>query len=186
MRAGAAGHAPTGVDREELRRWYEAYRRRQARRLVDLVPREAIRPLYRAASRDPGPAPSTDPLERLVSYCGALLPLPPFDIWIEDLARNPGAHLRDWDDTVEVPTVGEPATLATRTLRRGREEWGIRLRAYAHEGAWRAHLTFEGPTVADTYDTAVVFHEASPGDLMDRFLGFEDSFLEGFLRSCLP
>ena len=84
---------------------YEQYRRRQARRLLDLLPRDAVRPLHRAASVRGAQA---DPLERLVSFCVEILPLPPFDVWVVDLARHPEAHFRDWEESSEVPTAGEP------------------------------------------------------------------------------
>ncbi|HKJ02771.1 MAG TPA: hypothetical protein VJ997_09960, partial [Longimicrobiales bacterium] len=78
----------------ELQDRYDAYRRRQATRLVQMIPREAVRPLYRRAREarrlgalgDPG---DDDPLALLVAFCQRLLPLPPFDAWLEDLRTNP-------------------------------------------------------------------------------------------------
>ena len=179
---GGATFQP-GIDRAELERWYALYRRRQARRLVDLLPRDAVRPLYRAAAaRSAHP----DPLERLVAYCADLLPLPPFDVWAEDLAEHPEAHLRDWDDTVDAPNAADPATLAVRQMLRGSEVWQVRLMGFAESGAWRAYLAFRGPTLNDEFHTACVFREATAGALGDRFQSFDDHVLEGFLRSCLP
>ena len=179
--SGPATHS--GIDRRELEHWYVLYRRRQARRLVDLLPREAIRPMCRAAAARSSDA---DPLERLVAFCSQILPLPPFEVWVRDLAEYPDAHLLDWDDTTEAPTVDEPATLAVRQLHRGAELWQVRLRGFAESGAWRADLAFRGPTLSDAFQTAPVFHETTAGALRDRFQGFDDDVLEGFLRSCLP
>lgn len=175
----------SGVDRAELQRWYQQYRRRQARRLLDLLPREAVRPLHRAAS-ERGRGAHSDPLERLLAFCAELIPLPPFDVWVTDLARNPDAHFRDWEDSSEVPTAADPATLAVRELHRGAEPWRVRLKGYAQAGAWRAHLAFEGPALADRHHTAAIFREATAEALRHRFQSFDDGVLEGFLRSCLP
>ncbi len=183
-RAASAGRTGSGVDRDELRRWYALYRRRQARRLVDLLPRDAVRPLYRAAAAAHGS--DADPLERLVAFCVDILPLPPFEVWARDLALNPEAHLRDLDDTTEVPNLRDPATLCVRELRRGPERWEVRLRGFAEAGAWRAYLAFHGPSLNDAFHTASIFRETTAGALRDRFQGFDDHVLEGFLRSCLP
>lgn len=181
--SASGAHDEAGIDRGELQRWYALYRRRQARRLLDLLPREAVRPLYRAAAaRSEHP----DPLERLVAYCADILPLPPFEVWASDLAAHPDAHLRDWDDAIDAPTAGEPATLAVRELRRAAEVWRVRLMGFAEAGSWRAYLTFHGPSVHDAFHTACVFQEATAGALRDRFRGFDDPIIEGFLRSCLP
>ena len=183
--AGATSGARTasGVDRDELKRWYALYRRRQARRLIDLLPRDAVRPLYRAAAAQGSDA---DPLERLVAFCVEILPLPPFDVWARDLALYPEAHLRDWDDTTEVPNPRDPATLCTRELRRGPERWEVRLRGFAEAGAWRAYLAFQGPALNDAFHTATIFREPTARALRDRFEGFDEHVLESFLRSCLP
>jgi hypothetical protein len=171
------------MDRAELRSWYERYRRRQARRLLDILPREAVRPLHRAATTERADG---DPLERLVTFCAELLPLPPFEVWAADLARHPEAHLREWEDSSEVPTAEDPATLAVRELRRGPEHWTIRLRGYAQAGGWRAFLAYQGPALGDAHHTAAIFHEATASALRDRFQTFDDGVLESFLRSCLP
>ncbi|MEX2466110.1 MAG: hypothetical protein WD995_04325 [Gemmatimonadota bacterium] len=176
------------VDREALRPMYEAYRRRQARRLVSMLPRESIRPLYRAVldarSVDDG-APG-DPLEALVAHCATLLPLPPFPVWAADLARFPDAHLRDLDDSAEGPSPAEPLALAARMVDCGGVTWTARLHVFRADGAWRGFIAFEGPSLGDTCRTAVVFRESTPEELRARFLAFEAVALGAFLRSSLP
>ncbi len=176
-----------GLGRDELVPMYEAYRRRQIRGLVSMLPREAIRPLYRAAleARGTGDSPD-DPLEALVDHCSGLLPLPTFEVWADDLARFPAAHLRDLDDSFDVPTPAKPAAIAVRDLRVGGEPWRARLRVFRAEGAWRGFIAFEGASVGDDCRTAVIFREATPEDLRERFFAFDGHALEAFLRSCLP
>ena len=61
---------------------YGAYRKRQARGLIRLLSREAVRPLYRKALEAGfGERSPADPLAAFVNYCESLLPLPPFEEW---------------------------------------------------------------------------------------------------------
>lgn len=179
--------ASTGASEEELLRWYHAYRRRQARRLVSILPRDAVRPLYRAALAATGAASAdgADPLSVLMEHCAKVLPLPPFEVWLADLARHPQAHFEDWDEAVDAPSSADPATLAARELIRGDERWRVALCAYPQDGTWRAHLSFTGPALHDSHRTAAVFREPSAEALRDRFMDFDITSLEAFLRSCL-
>lgn len=74
--------------------------------------------MYRRAlgRRHPRAPRPTDPLAVLLEYCEELLPLPPFDVWMEDVRRNPSDHLRDLDDSADAPTAAAPATLEVRTF----------------------------------------------------------------------
>jgi hypothetical protein len=182
-----SSHEPAVLGREELFSMYEAYRRRQIRGLVSMLPREAIRPLYRAALEARGTAASPgDPLEALVDHCSGLLPLPTFEVWADDLARFPTAHLRDLDDSFDGPTPAKPAAIAVRDLRIAGESWRAKLRVFRAEGAWRGFIAFEGVSVGDDCRTAVIFREATPEDLRERFVAFDGHALGAFLRSCLP
>lgn len=185
----AHGAQPGGLllDENELRAMYRAYRRRQARRLVAMLPREAIRPLYRAALDAAAPSDADrDPLEILVDHCGRLLPLPPFPVWRDDLLASPDAHLREAEDSHEAPTAARPVTLAARAVRHEGGVWEARLRAFPQDGAWRGYVAFERSGAGASCRTAVVFREHGPEDLRDRFLEFEPVALEAFLRSSLP
>jgi hypothetical protein len=167
---------------------YDAYRRRQARGLVSMLPRQAIRPLYRAAiaGRRAGEEPSSDPLETLVAHCATLLPLPPYAVWAADFARYADAHFRDLDDWVEGPTPATPVTLANRSLIVGDGRWTAALRVFRAEGAWRGYIAFEGPSAGDSCRTAEIFRETTPEELKESFAAFDSAALGAFLRSSLP
>lgn len=180
------------LDNTELRVRYGSYRRRQATRLLQMAPKEAVRPLYRrarAAALDSGVEPedvSDDPLAFLLDYCERLLPLPPFEIWYEDLRRNPDAHLADLDESADGPTADAPSTMATQELLFGGHEWLACLRAFRDGGFWRAYIAFEEVGRDRVYRTTAVFCERDPWNLRSRFLSFAPASLEAFLRSALP
>jgi hypothetical protein len=172
----------------ELRSRYRAYRRRQAARLLDLVPPGAVRPLYRAAleAADLSAAgDARDPLTLLLEFCERLLPLPSLEAWSDDLTRHPEAHLEDLSDSIHGPSPDAPATLAARTLPWGGRSWRVRLVGYPSHGGWRGLLVFHGPAGA-LHRTTTVFHEADAVGLRDRFRSFEPGALRAFLRSALP
>ncbi|MDX1648195.1 MAG: hypothetical protein R3304_13700 [Longimicrobiales bacterium] len=173
---------------DELRAQYLAYRRRQSRALLGLLPEGAIRPLYRRALEGGGTsATDHDPMERLLAYCEALLPLPPFDVWRADREASPRAHWSDVEDSADVPSPSRPATLELRSFRRGPRRWTARLRGFRDQDVWRGFIAFQG-NEADgaVHRTAVIFREATAAELRDRFNGFESASLEAFLRSALP
>ena len=176
---------PTEV---ELREAYEQYRERQARGLLAILPRQAVRPLYRAAHSDPRLATEpADPLGLLAAYCGLMLPLPPYEVWVEDFRANPDAYLADLVDAADAPTLSAPITLDTRRLAEpGRSPWMVRLRGFRDGDAWRGFLAFEDEQAGVVHRTALIFREGDPRDLRSRFLGFESATLEAFLRSCRP
>lgn len=175
------------VSADELHVRYAAYRRRQASRLVRLLPRDAVRPLYRRARAAATDAPlSDDPLSLLLSFCERLLPLPTFDAWYEDLSANPDAHLADLDDAVDGPTADAPSTLEVRVLEHGGRSWLAQLRAFRDQGLWRGFIAFEDRETGRVHRTATVFCEGRIGELRERFLSFESTALRAFLRSALP
>ena len=169
-----------------MRRRYAEYRHRQARALVGMMPREAIRPLYRRALRTGVQPSATDPLRVLVQFCEALLPLPPFDRWLEDLETHPEAYLDDLDATGDVPTATAPTTLEARLLGRSTGAWTARLRGFHDPDTWRGFIAFEEVGSGRVHRTSLIFREPGPRALRDRFLSFEPATLEAFLRSTLP
>lgn len=177
------------VSSEELRERYAAYRRRQASRLVRMLPREAVRPLYRraraATSLDATGEPD-DPLAVLERYCERLLPLPPFETWYEDLARSPHAHLADTEESADAPTAAAPSTLDVRPIAYGGRAWLASLRSFREAGLWRGHIAFNEEGSELVYRTGTVFCEDDVGALHARFLSFDPSALQAFLRSALP
>ena len=171
----------------ELPGRYEAYRRRQARGLLGLIPREAIRPLYRRAVRAGfGGRHTSDPMEVLVQYCETLLPLPPFELWCEDAHRNPKAYLYDVDASADAPSAVAPVTVETREFTHDRTPWMAHLRSFRDGVIWRGFIAFEDRESSRVHRTALIFRESDPVDVRDRFLSFESSALTAFLRSALP
>lgn len=184
---------PVGFDlvvpsHDELRARYVEYRRQQARELVGLLPDEAVRPLYRKAISASGTAAESrdDPLGVLLAYCETILPLPPFDTWVEDALAHPEAYVADLADSPSAPTAAAPATLVARRFDRSGQGWIARLRGFRDRDAWRGYIAFEADGENRVHRTSLIFREADPEDLLERFLGFESATLDAFLRSSLP
>lgn len=180
------------VPEAELRGRYDAYRRRQAARLVQMLPREAVRPLYRKArlhairSGTLGADDDADPLALLMRWCERLLPLPPFDVWAEDLRRFPDGHFADLEESTDDPTADAPSTMEVRALEVRGKPWLARLRSFREAGLWRGYIAFEEEGSGRVHRTAAVFCETEAAELRERFLSFERAALEAFLRSALP
>ncbi len=176
----------------ELRERYEGYCHRQASRLVRLLPRDAVRPLYRRARDEARRADAladggeSDPLALLVRYCRNLLPLPPFEVWREDLRSHPEGHFIDLEESADVPTADAPSTMEVRSLEVHGRTWLAHLRSFRDAGLWRGYISFEEEGSGRVHRTAVVFCESNAGELRERFLSFEHAALEAFLRSALP
>jgi hypothetical protein len=186
-------HHAAGLDRIEvvddalqLRGRYRAYRRRQARKLVGMLPTDAVRPLLRAAFAVRSEGEDGDGLEALVRFCEELLPLPPFEVWLEDSTVHPEAHLADLDDSADVPSAEAPATMDARPFVYMREPWIAHLRGFRDGHAWRGYIAFEQRSTRQVHRTSLIFREADPADLCARFSGFRNTALEAFLRSSLP
>jgi hypothetical protein len=172
---------------QELRARYRAYRRRQARGLIRLLPRDAVRPLYRrAVAANGGGSGADDPLEVLVRYCEALLPLPPYEAWKADHLSNPLAHLHELDDSAEAPCVKAPATLDARFLEHDGRRWVAYVRSYREGSVWRGFIAFQCERSTRVLRTTVIFRESTAADVRVRFLDFDEGALRAFLRSCLP
>lgn len=176
----------------ELMERYEGYRRRQAARLVQMLPRDAVRPLYRRAREEArrsgtlGEGGEDDPLALLVAFCHDLLPLPPFEVWLADLHAHPDGHLTDLAESAEGPTAETPSTMEVRQVEYNGRPWLARLRSFREQELWRGYIAFEERDSGRVHRTAAVFCEDHPADLRERFLSFESTALEAFLRSALP
>lgn len=176
----------------ELAGRYAAYRRRQAVRLVQMLPKDAIRPLYRRARDEARRADAlpdggeVDPLALLSAYCESLLPLPTYDVWLSDLRRHPDGHFADLEESADGPTPEAPSTLGVRPLVVRGRPWLAHLRSFRDSGLWRGYISFEEGGSGRVHRTAAVFCEAGAGELRERFFSFEEAALEAFLRSSLP
>lgn len=183
----ATGHVELD---EDLRERYGEYRRRQATRLLRLMPREAVRPLYRRAAAEVigvGQIEIDDPVALLERYCERLLPLPPFEVWVADVRRAPGAHRDDRAGVdADAPTADRPTTLDEGGLEYGGTEWRALLRGYRDGGVWRGFVAFEDRRGGAGHRTATIFCETGPDALRSRFRSFESAGLTAFLRSALP
>lgn len=183
----SAAQDPVAIPESELLSLYDSYRVRQARALLSLMPREAVRPMYRRALTDSAEG-DADPMDRLVAYAETLLPLPTFQVWLEDLRHNPDAHWRDLEGSADVPSSSAPATVDTRRLRVRTRGWNAHLRGFRDSDVWRGFIAFEDVGVAppSVHHTALIFCEDSVEALRERFRAFESPALEAFLRSSLP
>jgi len=171
----------------ELAIRYRAYRRRQARGLLHMLPREAVRPLYRRAlAANGGALSSADPMELLVELCERLLPLPSLEAWLEDVRQNPEAHLNDVEESAEAPSADAPVTVESRRFAFRDEIWSAHLRSFRDGDTWRGFIAFEDPRSSRVHRTALIFREPDAIHVRERFLGFEPSALVAFLRSSLP
>ena len=177
------------IPEHALRRLYADYRVRQARSLLSLMPREAVRPLYRRATRAPTSAArgGADPMDVILSFAETLLPLPPYEVWLGDFRANPAAHWADLEGSADVPSPATPATVDTRRVRIRAQGWNAHLRGFRDDDIWRGFIAFEdvGVVPPQVHRTAVIFREDSLDELRARFRDFESASLEAFLRSSI-
>jgi hypothetical protein len=186
LRGDAAVPVP-GASQRELQAQYRAYCRRQARGLIRLLPRDAVRPLYRQALEEGfADEAADDPLGALMSFCERILPLPPFDTWHEDLRLHAEAHLEDVDVSADAPTADAPTTVEARRFTLDDETWVARLRCYREGPTWKGYISFEDERAPRVHRTTLIFSERDPVDVRERFLDFDLAALRAFLRSTLP
>lgn len=151
-----------------------------------MIPRDAVRPLYRRALAAGSGEGWVDPMEALLAYCATLLPLPPFEVWLDSVRQNPTAYLYDDDDSAEAPSADAPVTVATRDLLHDDRSWAAHLRSFRDGSTWRGFIAFEDRASHHVHRTAPIFNESTSVDVRERFLSFESSSLVAFLRSALP
>lgn len=186
-----AGLARGGVDvhpaTETLRRRYDAYRLRQGRDLLALIPREGVRRIVKAF-RDQGGHPEPE-LDTLAAFMAARMPLPTFGVWIDDFHRHRAEHLAlaeppmsDGPQTAE----GAPVTVEVRTFLVGDAEWVASLAVQAVGPRWRGAIHFHRPPDSRSFPTADVFREEQVTAVRRRFADLDQATLRAFLRSVLP
>lgn len=164
---------------------YDAYRRQQAIRLLSLLPEGAVRPLYRRAREWAGVEGRVDdPLAILLDFCGEILPLPPFRVWLDDIRAHPTAYL---DDVPGATEATGPVTVEVRSFRVADREWHASLNVRPDGEVWRGHITFHtGEGGSSLHPTGEIFREDAAATVRTRFLDFDEHTLRAFLRSALP
>ena len=154
--------------------------------MLSLVPREAIRPLYRRARSEVDAPDPGDPLGLLTAFCEALLPLPPFDVWQRDRKMHPAAHLDEAERGPWPDRSAGPVAVAVRVVDFRSDLWHAELNVRSEEKLWSGHITFRTESLHETYSTGAIFLEQGADAVRDRFLEFDDRTLRAFLRSVLP
>lgn len=195
LQASLSG-APDARTLELLRARYRAYCAQQAAALPGLLPREGVRELYRRARAGVG-GPVEDPLALLVAYCRTILPLPPFEVWLEDYLRDRSAYAEALE-SVGAPGRDAPVTVELRRLEYEGRGWFAGLSLFRESSGWRGFIAFhpeepasDGPppdrvparSLARTGD---IFRGDSSDAVRDRFRSFTPDTLQAFLRSALP
>ena len=177
---------PTSSSQEDR---YRSYRRRQAELLPTLIPREGIRPLYRAAREwalDTGVPTGKDPLALLHRFCEeSLLPLPSFEEWLgREIAEDFGVASLE-DAVREAVPLAEPVLVALRDFLHDDRPWTAGLTVLRRASAWSGHIAFiDGSGRAAR--SADIFVEEELHEVHSRFESLEPHTLSALLRSALP
>jgi len=172
----------------DLQRRYDAYCIDQARELLRVIPRSAIRPLMRAARAAEAslfPSDDTDPMELLVRYARSILPLPPLSVWVDDVRRAPLDHLQASAPVRARDIRRAPTAVASRDTVVGGDLWTAVLMVFPEPGSgrWSGFVAFgEGPGRL-LHRTADIFRESDPELIRDRFLSSDAETLQALLRS---
>ncbi|MEQ9569483.1 MAG: hypothetical protein RLN75_04780 [Longimicrobiales bacterium] len=182
-RPGAHPRPPATSAQQER---YHAYRMRQGRDLLNLVPREGLRRVIQACR--PGGDKSDVSLDELAAFCADLLPLPPLSEWMIDFQRNRGAHLADEAPSDAGPRSpdGTPVVVAVRHFRYRGRDWVGQLLVWPRDARWEGAIQFHGDDEDRTWRTAPIFRESSVTAIRERFRIFDDPTVAAFLRSALP
>lgn len=175
----------------ELEARYEQYCLEQARGLLHLIPRDAVRPMLRAARCAGGSdAPGTgeeDPFGLLVEHARALLPLPPFEVWLADFVRAPLEHVeasfRTGGPGASAPL--RPVALDTRNVDLGTEIWLAVLMVFPDSSGstWRGFVSFGERPGRLVHRTADIFLDVELRSIRDRFREMDSTALLSLLRS---
>ena len=168
---------------------YHGYRRRQAARLLHVMPREAVRELYGEArewAQGRGLHDVQDPMATLVRFAEHLLPLPPFEVWLADREQYPLCHIEDSNEGPHAAKVGQPGRLEDRHFNYAGRSWVASLHVFRDGTIWRGFLRFRQRGSTGRYHTANIFLEETAREVQRRFREFDRATLGAFLRSVLP
>ena len=168
---------------------YEEYCRQQVFLLLKIIPREAVRPLYRRArtwATERGIHESEDPMSTLRIFCREILPLPSFDAWLLAYETHRLAHVSTGLGVLPLPESMEPVAVEFRRLEHEAEAWRGTLEVYRGGDVWRGLIRFQRDGEDGHFRTSEIFREDDLQALRDRFISFTASIMISFLRSTLP
>ena len=168
---------------------YEEYCRRQVTLLLEIIPREAVRPLYRHAriwATERGLHETKDPMSTLRVFCREVLPLPPFEVWLLDYENHRVAHTGAGLECAPLTEPMEPMAVDVRRMEHEAEPWHGTLEVYRGGDAWRGHIRFQCDGEEHHFRTGEIFCEDDLQDLRNRFRSFTAFTMSAFLRSTLP
>ena len=172
-----------------LKGLYGEYCRQQVSLLLQIIPREAVRPLYRRAriwATKRGLHESKDPMSTLRLFCRDVLPLPPFEVWLVDYETHLVAHVSAGLGLSPLAEPMEPIAVEFRRMEYDAEPWHGTLEVYRGGDAWRGLIRFQRDGEEGHFRTGEIFREDNLQDLRDRFISFTAPTLSAFLRSTLP
>ena len=168
---------------------YEEYCRQQVTLLLEIIPREAVRPLYRRAriwATERGLHDTKDPMSTLRVFCRELLPLPPFEVWRLDYENHRVAHAGGRVEWVLLAEPMDPIAVDVRRMEHEAEPWHGTLEVYQSGAAWRGLIRFQREGEEGQFRTGEIFCEDDLQDLRTRFNSFTASTMSALLRSTLP
>ncbi len=187
------GASPTGealrLPKAALKGHYEEYCRQQVTLLLEIIPREAVRSLYRRAriwATERGLHESKDPMSTLRLFCRDLLPLPPFEVWLSDGETRRAVHESAGLGFAPVTEPMEPVAVEFRRVKHEAESWHGTLEVYRGGDAWRGLIRFQRDGEDGHFRTGEIFREDNLLDLRNRFISFTAPTMSAFLRSTLP
>jgi hypothetical protein len=194
---GNPDHPEAGIPSSEMVREdpdlgsrYEEYCRRQAKGLVSILPKEAIRPLYARArewGRSTGQEVAKDPLATFLLFLREVMPLPPREVWERDRMEHLDSHVKEeFDSPPAHHRSSPPVTVESRGMEMDGRRWRATLNLFRRDEAWRGFIVFNPLGEIETVRTADIFREEDPDEIRNRFLGFHNQTLQAFLRSVLP
>jgi len=169
---------------------YLAYRKRTASALLTVIPREGVRPLYRAArvwALEIGRHERQDPMATLLAYCERLLPLPPYDVWVADYNSHRLAYMEELARPPLAAVRAEPVMVSVRGIHPPDEPPWYATLFVGHDGVdWRGHIAFHTEAKEGVQMTTNIFVEDELDSIKERFAAFSEATLAAFLRSTLP
>ena len=168
---------------------YEEYCRQQVTLLLEIIPREAVRPLYRRAriwATERGLHDTKDPMSTLRVFCREVLPLPPFEVWRLDYENHRVAHAGGRVEWVLLAEPMDPIAVDVRRMEHEAEPWHGTLEVYRGGDAWRGLIRFQREGEEGQFRTGEIFCEDDLQDLRTRFNSFTVSTMSALLRSTLP